>query len=59
MELSSRRQVACSEYRLPPPGECCRNPSVSVYQTALLWEAALGFSDLFFFLKTFSAVGCS
>ena len=41
------------QYRLPPLGECARNPSVSVYQLALLWEAALGFSE-FFFLKTLS-----
>ena len=34
-------------YRLPPLGECSRNPSVSVYQLALLWEAVLGFSEIF------------
>ena len=40
------------QYRLPPLGECSRNPSVSVHQLALLWEAALTFSELF--LKTLS-----
>ena len=39
-------------YKLPPLGECSRNPSVSVYQLALLWEAAFCFSE--FFLKTLS-----
>ena len=39
-------------YRLPPLGECSRNPSVSVYQLALLREAAFGFSE--FLLKTLS-----
>ena len=34
----------------PPLDECSRNPSVSVYQMPLLWEAALGLSELF--LKT-------
>ena len=33
-------------------GQCSRNPSVSVYQLALLWKAAFGFSE--FFLKTLS-----
>ena len=35
-------------YRLPQLGECSRNPCVSVYQLALLWEAAFSFSDFFF-----------
>ena len=30
-----------------PLGECSRNPSVSVYQLALLWEAVFGFSEVF------------
>ena len=34
-------------YRLPLLGECSRNPSVSVYQLVLLWEAELGFSEFF------------
>ena len=34
-ELSSGGQAPCST-RLPPLGECSRNPSVSVYQQALL-----------------------
>ena len=37
-------------YRLPPLGECSRNPSVSVYQLVLLLEAALDFNE--FFWKT-------
>ena len=36
------------EYRLPPLSEYCRNPSMSVYQLALLWEAEFGFIDVFF-----------
>ena len=36
------------QYRLPLLGECSRNPSVSVHQLALLWEAAFAFSDFFF-----------
>ena len=28
-------------------GECSRNPSISVYQLALLWEAAFSFSEFF------------
>ena len=36
------------EYRLPPVSEYCRNPSMSVYQLALLWEAEFGFIDVFF-----------
>ena len=36
--------------RLPQLGGCSRNPSVSLWQLALLWEAVLGFSDSF--LKT-------
>ena len=32
-----------------PLGECSRNPSVSVYQLALLSEAVFGFSVFFFF----------
>ena len=32
-------------------GECCRSPSLSVYQLVLLWEAVFGFSD--FFLRLF------
>ena len=36
----------------PLLGECYRNPSVSVYQLALFWEAASSFSE--FFLKTLS-----
>ena len=42
--------------RLPPLGEYSRNPSVSVYQLVLLWEAAFGFSELF--LKTLSTHFC-
>ena len=41
-------------YRLPPMGECSRNLSVSVYQLALLWEAAFGFSEFFFFEDSFN-----
>ena len=41
------------KYRLPPLGECSRNPSVSVYQLALLWEAVSGYSDFFFFEDSF------
>ena len=39
--------MAPLKYRLPPLGECSRNPSVSVYQLALLWEAVLSFSEFF------------
>ena len=39
-------------YRLPPLGECSRNPSVSVYQLVVVWEAGFGYSE--FFLKTLS-----
>ena len=35
------------EYRLPLLRECSRNPSVSVYKLALLWEAAFSFSAFF------------
>ena len=40
--------VAPLQYRLPILGECSRNPSVSVHQLALLWEAAFSFSEFFF-----------
>ena len=35
-----------------PLGECSRNPSVSVYQLALLCEAAFRFSEFFFLDST-------
>ena len=35
-----------------PLGECSRNPSVSVHQLVLLWEAAFGFGE--FFWRLFS-----
>ena len=35
------------QYRLPPLGECSRNPSASVHQLAVLWEAAFGLSEFF------------
>ena len=35
------------QYRLPPLGECARNPSAPVRQLALLGEAAFGFSEFF------------
>ena len=34
-------------YRLPLLSECSQNPSASVYQLALLWEAAFGSSEFF------------
>ena len=40
------------QHRIPLLDECVRNSSVSVEQLALLWEAALGFSE--YFLKTLS-----
>ena len=43
------------QYRLPLLGECSRNPSVSVHQLALLWEAAFAVSD-FFFWRLFQCV---
>ena len=43
--------------RLPPLGECSRNPPVSVYQLALLWEAAFSFSE--FFLRPFQRLAIS
>ena len=49
-ELSSGRQAPCSTGLITLLCECSRNPSVSVYQLALLWEAAFGFSE--FILKT-------
>ena len=42
------QRVPCSRRLLL--GECSRNPSMSVYHLALLWEAVFGFSG--FFLKT-------
>ena len=51
MQLSSVGWVPYS-YRLPVLGECSRNPSVSMSQLALLWEAAFGLSE--FCLKTLS-----
>ena len=41
-------------YRLPPLGKCSRNPSVSVYQLMVLWEATIGFSE-FYFEDSFNA----
>ena len=38
-------RVGPLEDRLPPLGECSRNPSVSLYQLELLWEAVFGFSE--------------
>ena len=40
-------------YRLPT-GECSRNPSVSLYQVVLLWEAVFIFSE--FFWRLFQCV---
>ena len=51
LELSLRGWAPL-QYRLPLLCECSRNPSVSVYQLALLREAAFGFSE--FLLKTLS-----
>ena len=45
-ELSFGRRVSCST-GFPPLGECSRNPSVSVHQLALVWEADFGFSEFF------------
>ena len=44
-------RVGSLYYRLLPLGECSRNPSISVYQLTLLWEAAFSFSEIV--LKTF------
>ena len=44
MQLSSVGWVPYS-YRLPVLGECSWNSPVSVYQLALLWESAFGFSE--------------
>ena len=41
-------------YRLPRLGEYSRNPSVSVYQLALLWEAVFSFSEFFWRLSVFA-----
>ena len=57
LELSSGGQAPCSTYRLPLLGECSRNPSVSVCQLALLWEAVFSFSELFW--KTLHAFAIS
>ena len=50
LELPSRGRAPSSTGFLL--GECSRNPSVSVYQLALLWEAVFSFSKLFW--KTIS-----
>ena len=55
-ELSSAGQAPCSTgfpTALPQLGECSRNPSASVYQLVLLWEAVFSFSEFFF--KNFNA----
>ena len=39
-------------YRLALLDECSRNPSVSMFQVAVLWEAVFGFSE--FYLNTLS-----
>ena len=52
MELSSGGWAPCSTGFPPTSGECSGNPSVSVSQLVLLWEAAFGFSECFF--KTLS-----
>ena len=51
-ELSSGGQAPCSTGFLL--GECSRNPSVSMYQLVVVWEAAFSFSELF--LKTLSTL---
>ena len=45
-------KVGPLQYRLTPLGECSRNPSVSVDQLVLLWEAEFSCNE--FFLKTLS-----
>ena len=40
-------RVGPLQNRLPPLSECSGNPSVSMYQLALLWEAAFLFSEFF------------
>ena len=37
------------KYRLHRIGECSKNPSVSVYQLVVLWEATFSFSEFYFF----------
>ena len=39
-------------------GECSINSSISVYQLALLWEAASGFSEFLFEDSTCSPISC-
>ena len=46
--------LAGNKSRLPPLGECCRNPSVSVYQLVMLWEAVFGFNTFFWRLNMFA-----
>ena len=46
LELPSGRRASCSTGFLSL-GECSRNPSVSVYQLALLWEDAFSLSEYF------------
>ena len=41
-----------------PLGECSRNPSVSVYQLALLWEAVFSFSEYFLHI-VFKTIDCT
>ena len=40
-------RVGILSYRLPPARWCSWNPSVSVYQLLLLWEAVFSFSEIF------------
>ena len=42
------------EYRLPPLGECSRNPSVSVNHLVVLWEAVFSLIEFFWRLSTFA-----
>ena len=48
-------KVGPLQYRLTPLGECSKNASISVYQQMLLWDAAFGFNDFFFFGDSFNS----
>ena len=51
-------RVGPFKYRLPLLGEGSRNPSVSVYQLVLLWDAVFSFSECFWTLSTCLPILC-
>ena len=54
MELSSGGQAPCRTGL--PIGEHSRNPSVTVHQLGLLWEAAFSFSEFLWWLSTLLSI---